>query len=85
MLYLKFNTNNTGVVLMQGSVIWINPENSEDIKICFDEGRIVKIELLGAEVEIGDIISGDFTDLGGGTMYNSSKLEYIDVYVQDFD
>lgn len=70
---------------MKGTVTWINPENSEDIKICFDEGRTVKIELLGAEVEIGDIIIGNSTNLGGETMYNSSKLEYIDTFVQDFD
>lgn len=77
--------NNIGVVLMKGSVIWINPENSEDIKICFDGGRTAKVDLLGAKVEIGDIISGNFTNLGGEAMYNSSKSEYIDTFIQDFD
>jgi len=50
---------------MYGKVIWIDPNNSELIKVQFDGGRIATVELLGTEVEIEDILIGNFTNLGG--------------------
>ena len=70
---------------MQGKVVWIDPTNSKLIKVQFDGERIVIVELLGAEVEIGDFLIGKFTNLGGETLFNQTQEESIDVYIQDFD
>ena len=70
---------------MRGKVVWIDPNNSELIKVQFDGGRIATIELLGAEVEIEDIIIGNFANLGGEMLYNKTQEEDLDVFIQDFD
>lgn len=69
---------------MYGKVIWIDPNNSELIKVQFDGGRIATVELLGTEVEIEDILIGNFTNLGE-TLYNKNQEEDLDVFIQDFD
>ncbi len=38
---------------MRGKVVWIDPTNSELIKVQIDGSYLVLIELLGHEVEIG--------------------------------
>ena len=70
---------------MQGKVVWIDPNNSESIKVQFDSERIATIESLGAEVELGDILIGKLTNLGGETLFNATQKENIDVFIQDFD
>ena len=70
---------------MYGKVVWIDPNNSELIKVHFDGGRIATIELLGTEVEIEDIIIGNFTNLGGETLFNKTLGENLDAFIQDFD
>lgn len=70
---------------MQGKVVWIDPNNSESIKVQFDSERIATIELLGAEVAIGDIIIGKFINLGGEIMFNQTQKKNIDAFIQDFD
>lgn len=42
-------------------------------------------ELLVAEVEIEDILIGNFTNLGGEILYNKTQEEDLDVFIQDFD
>ncbi len=68
---------------MRGKVVWIDPTNSELIKVQIDGSYLVLIELLGHEVEIGDEIKGDLENLGGETLYNVTQQEYIDVFIQD--
>lgn len=70
---------------MQGKVIWIDSNNPELIKVQFDGERIAIVELLGTEVEIEDILIGDFTNLGGEILFNKTQGKKIDVFIQDFD
>jgi hypothetical protein len=38
----------------------------------------------GCDVQVGDVIRGNFETLGGESMYNETQLEEMDVFVQDF-
>lgn len=55
------------------------------IKVQFDGERIAIVELLGTEVEIEDILIGNFTSLGGEILLNKTQGKKIDVFIQDFD
>lgn len=70
---------------MRGRVIYIDPNNSELIKVQFDGERIATVELLGDEVEINDILNGNFYNLGGETLYNLTQNEELEVFIQDID
>ena len=70
---------------MLGRVNWIDSKNPEFIKVQFDTERIAIIELLGAEVNINDILEGNFTNLGGEKLFNKTQKQEIDVYIHDFD
>ena len=49
---------------MQGKVVWINPNNFEEIKVQFNINRIAIIELLGANLHIKNVLEGNFENLG---------------------
>lgn len=68
---------------MKGIVVWIDPKNDELIKVKTEEGNIALIELLGHQVEIGDVIKGNLEDLGGETLYNLTQLEELDVCIEN--
>lgn len=70
---------------MLARVIWIDSKNPEFIKVQFDTECTAKIELLGAEVNINDILEGNFTNSGGEKIFNKTQNQDIDVYIQDFD
>ena len=70
---------------MRGQVVWINPKNFEEIKVQFDTERIAKIELFGDEVNINDILEGNFTNLGGEKLRNITQNKDINVLIQDFN
>lgn len=67
---------------MKGEVIRINSNNREMITVKTENSSIVVIELIGHEVELGDIISGNLEDLGGEILYNLTQEEKLDVYIQ---
>ncbi len=68
---------------MKGTVVWIDPNNSELIKVRTENEIISLIELLGHEVEIGDIITGNLEDLGREDLYNVTQHEELDVFIQN--
>lgn len=67
---------------MRGKVIKIDSNNQEMITVKTENSRIVVIELIGHEVELGDILCGNLEDLGGETIQNLSKDEELYVCVQ---
>lgn len=68
---------------MRGKVIWIDPTNSELIKVQIDGSYVALIELLGHEVEIGDEIKGNLGSLGCETLYNVTQNEELDVSIEN--
>jgi hypothetical protein len=68
---------------MKGIVVWIDPKNNGMIKVKTENETISLMELLGHEVEIGDIIKGNLEDLGGETLYNITQQEEIDVFIEN--
>lgn len=68
---------------MRGKVIWIDPTNSELIKVQIDGSYVALIELLGHEVEIGDEIKGNLDSLGCETLYNVTQNEELDVSIEN--
>ena len=67
---------------MKGKVALLNIKRGMAALITESED-FTTFELHGNEVEIGDIISGDLESLGGATWYNETKMENIDVFVED--
>lgn len=68
---------------MKGKVIWIDPTNSELIKVQIDGSYVALIELLGHEVELGDEIKGDLESLGRETLYNITQQEELEVSIEN--
>jgi hypothetical protein len=68
---------------MKGTVVWIDPNNNELIKVKTENGSIALIELLGHQVEIGDVIKGNLEDLGGEPLYNVTQQEELDVSIEN--
>ena len=68
---------------MRGKVIWIDPTNSELIKVQIDGSYVALIELLCHEVEIGDEIKGNLDSLGCETLYNVTQNEELDVSIEN--
>lgn len=68
---------------MKGKVIWIDPQNSELIKVKIDGSYVALIELLGHGVEIGDEITGDLESLGRETLYNVTQQEELEVSIEN--
>lgn len=48
-----------------------------------NDGDYTVFELLGDEVEIGDVVEGDLHALGGETFLNVTQRQRIDVFVQE--
>jgi hypothetical protein len=68
---------------MRGTVQHINPVRGM-VAVLTDDGDYSIVELIGDEVEIGDVVSwtGD-TPLGGDTLVNHTRNEKLDVYFQN--
>lgn len=67
---------------MKGEVVLVNPENGM-AALMVDGGGYTSFEVLGGEVECGDVISGDLESLGGETWRNETQMEDLDVFVED--
>jgi hypothetical protein len=67
---------------LKGKVIKIEREM---ITVLIENDRTSFIELLGDEVDLGDILSGNLEDLGGETLFNITQNEEIEVFIQDLD
>ena len=67
---------------MKGQVELINPKRGL-AALLTENGDYTSFELLGYDVEIGDVISGDLESLGSETWSNESKRERIEVIVED--
>lgn len=68
---------------MKGTVTMINPRKQfMAVKMPSNEYSI--IEVLEMEMpELGDVISGELESLGEETLFNVTKGESIEVYIQD--
>jgi hypothetical protein len=71
-----------GGLKMKGTVIAMNlPKGFVAVETTTD---ITIVELLGGyKVEIGDVITGNLNNLGGGSLYSETQQEEMDVFVQD--
>jgi len=67
---------------MKGKVALINPKRGMAALIT-ENGEYTSFEPAGYDVEIGDIISGDLESVGGKTWHNETKMEEIEVMVED--
>ncbi|WP_457571530.1 hypothetical protein [Desulfovulcanus sp.] len=66
---------------MKGIVRAINPRKGM-VAVETSLGYSI-LELLGDDVEIGDIISGNLDSLGSETVRNETQMENIEVFIQD--
>ena len=67
---------------MKGQVELVN-YNKGSAALITENGGYTSFELLGHEVEPEDIITGDLEQMGNKTWYNNTKMEEIEVFVQD--
>lgn len=67
---------------MRGKVTLINPKRGMAALVTENE-EYTSFELLGHDVEIGDIIRGDLESVGSETWYNETQMEKIEVMVED--
>ena len=67
---------------MKGKVTLINI-NRGMAALVTENNEYTSFELLGHDVELGDIIIGDLESLSGETWYNKTQMEEIDVAVED--
>lgn len=66
---------------MKGKVVGLN----KDLCAVQADSGITIFEILGGHVaEIGDIISGSLESLGSETLYNKTKHEKINVFIEDW-
>ena len=50
-----------------------------------EDGEYGYFELLGSpDLEVDDILIGNFQNLGGETVIRLGSNEYIDIYIEDF-
>jgi len=50
-----------------------------------EDGEYGYFELLGApDLEIDDVLKGNFTDLGGTTVTRMETMERVDICIEDF-
>lgn len=52
-------------------------------KVVFPDGQFSLVEPLGADLEIGDVISGNLWSLGGEELFNETKGERFSAFIQD--
>lgn len=67
---------------MKGKVVLMNPRRGM-AALMTEDGDYTSFEILGSDLELGDILSGNLEALGGETWYNETQLEEVDVYVED--
>lgn len=67
---------------MRGEVTLINPKRGMAALVTENE-EYTSFELLGYDVEIGDIIRGDLESVGSETWYKETQMEKIEVMVED--
>jgi hypothetical protein len=49
------------------------------------DGGLTIVELLGGyDVQLGDTIAGNLESLGGESLYNETRMEAMDVSIQNF-
>ncbi|MGC2425321.1 MAG: hypothetical protein WA666_13325 [Nitrospirota bacterium] len=67
---------------MKGTVVEYNPKRGTCI-VKDNSNEYSVLELLGHEVEVGDVISGNLHNLGSETVFNETQMEAMSVYIQD--
>ena len=68
---------------MKGKVALINSKRGMAALIT-ENDEYTAFEVLGPlNIEVGDTINGDLESLGGETWYNVTKMEEIEVFVED--
>ena len=67
---------------MEGKIVLINPKRGM-ASLITEYGEYTSFELLGCDVEIGDIIIGNLESIGSETWRNETKMKEIDVFVED--
>lgn len=66
---------------MKGKVVGLN----KDLCAVQVSSGITVFEIIGGHVtEIGDIISGNLESVGRESLYNETKHEKIDVFIEDW-
>lgn len=68
--------------MMRGVVAAVSRVNGFVAILTEDESYTI-LELLGAELEVGDVVRGDLESLGRGELMKNDERRPIDVYVQD--
>lgn len=66
---------------MEGRIVFVN--HKREMAALLTDGGYTVFELLGSEVDAGDVITGDLESLGRETWQNATKKEKIDVAVED--
>lgn len=67
---------------MKGKIALYNPKRGMAALIT-ENDEYTSFELLGHDIEVGDVITGDLESLGGETWYNQTQMEEIEVFVED--
>lgn len=66
-----------------GTVNLINPKRGM-VVVQIDHGDFTVFEVLCSyEINLGDEIVGNLNSLGGETLYNRTKNEHFDVFIED--
>jgi len=76
--------NNERIVHMKGNVV--HHEHRIGFIVIRDEnGEFAVAELLGSyDVERGDVVSGELQTSGGGTLFNETQDESMDVFMKGY-
>jgi len=68
---------------MKGKVALLNPTRGM-ASLITETGEHTSFEVLGPfNLNLNDIINGDLESLGSETWYNVTKMEQLDVFVED--
>lgn len=69
--------------MLKGKVYMINPRKGL-VAILTENNSFTIAEVLEMTLpELGDIVQGDLESLGGETLYNVTRKETIEVFIQD--
>ena len=69
---------------MKATIVRANSKRGMFIFEC-EDGQIGYFEILGGyDLETGDVVTGEFTGLGGETLENVQTGEELDVFIQDY-